>query len=97
MSSPSVFGGRTGSSRDARMRELIGNYIDVASPTQVPRRLCRAKAPLAPDKEISGPSQIAPPAVPIRAVQTAAAPPQLRSCRPPGPLPGSTEPIKPIR
>ncbi len=89
-----VFGGRTGNSRDARMRELVGKYIKVASLEKTATVLAAAKTPSAPDKEIGGPMQIAPAYADTR-VQAAAAPAAVAISQAAGPLPGSTDPIKP--
>ncbi len=89
-----VFGGRTGNSRDARMRELVGKYVKVASLEKTATVLAAAKTPAMSEKDIGGPMQIAPAYADTR-VQAAAAPAAVAISQVAGPLPGSTEPIKP--
>jgi D-alanyl-D-alanine carboxypeptidase len=86
-----VFGGRTGNSRDARMRELVGKYIKVASLGKTSTVLAARETPPQAEKiTASAPIQITPP-VQSAPIQTAAAAPVAAAA----PLPGSTEPIKP--
>ena len=90
-----VFGGRTGNSRDARMRELVGRYIKVASIEKSATVLAAAKTPAASEKIANGPMQIMPPDHVAPTVQTSAPVAAVATVQAAGPLPGSTEPIKP--
>ena len=90
-----VFGGRTGNWRDARMRELVGKYIKTASLEKTATVLAAAKTPTAPEKVAGEPMRIAPSVQTASAVQLAAIPAPVQAAPSPGPLPGSTEPIKP--
>ena len=90
-----VFGGRSGNSRDARMRELVGRYIKVASLEKTATVLAAAKIPTAPEKVAGEPMQIAPAAQTASAVQAAALPAPVQAIQSAAPLPGSTDPIKP--
>jgi len=90
-----VFGGRTGNSRDARMRELVGKYIRVASLEKTATVLAAAKTPAAPEKVAGEPMQIAPVAQTASAVQAAPIPAPVAAIQSAAPLPGSTDPIKP--
>ncbi len=91
-----VFGGRTGNSRDARMRELVGRYIQVASIEKTATVLAAAKTPTAPEKVAGEPMQIAPSMQTAAAVQAVALPPSAQAAiQSAAPLPGSTDPIKP--
>jgi D-alanyl-D-alanine carboxypeptidase len=89
-----VFGGRSGNSRDARMRELVGKYIKVASLEKTATVLAAAKTPTAPEKVAGEPMQIAPSVPTASTVHTAALPAPAQAAQS-GPLPGSTDPIKP--
>jgi D-alanyl-D-alanine carboxypeptidase len=85
-----VFGGRTGNWRDARMKELVGKYIKVASVEKKDTVLASAKAAPEPARLASGvPMPPTPPPQPA-SMQT-----KVAAAVQPGPLPGSTEPIKP--
>lgn len=93
-----VFGGRSGNARDARMRELVGRYIQIASIEKTATVLAAAKMPAAPEKVVGEPMQIAPAAQAAAAVQAASlpAPAQAQAAiQAAAPLPGSTDPIKP--
>jgi D-alanyl-D-alanine carboxypeptidase len=77
-----VFGGRTASWRDARMRELIGSYIRVASRERSAPRLDAVAAA----ETLSAPAL-------VRTASAVAMP--VPAAAPSSPAPGSTEPIKP--
>ncbi len=89
-----VFGGRTGNWRDARMRELVGKYIKTASLQKTATVLAAAKTPTAPEKVAGEPMRIAPVQT-ASAVQLTAVPGPAQAATSSGPLPGSTDPIKP--
>jgi D-alanyl-D-alanine carboxypeptidase len=82
-----VFGGRTASWRDGRMRELIGKYIRVASLERKDQKLAPKPAADPRDSDKVASAEPAP-------VHTASAVP-MPVAMPSGPAPGSTEPIKP--
>lgn len=85
-----VFGGRSGNSRDAKMRELIAKYIRVASKERTAPSLdAVAQIKSDPEKREPTPMQTAA-AVPIPVSAPVPAPEPAAS-----PLQGSTEPIKP--
>jgi D-alanyl-D-alanine carboxypeptidase len=82
-----VFGGRTGNWRDARMRELIGKYIRVASKERsAPKLDAVAQMKSEPEKRTPTPMQTA------AAVPIPVAAPAIET---PVPATGSTDPIKP--
>ena len=84
-----VFGGRTGNSRDAHMRDLITKYIRVASKERTaPKSDAVAQMKTEPAKQEPTPMHTASAPVPIPVV----APAQLQ---PETTMKGSTEPIKP--
>ncbi len=91
-----VFGGRSASARDARVKSLIANNINVAANKRTASpvvegwmtALARAEIPTPPAK---------PPIEPVKPVieqKVASAPPPLPPVAPP--VPGSTDPIRPI-
>jgi D-alanyl-D-alanine carboxypeptidase len=83
-----VFGGRTASWRDARMRDLIGKYIRVASKERTTPKLdAIAQMKSEPEKRTPTPMQTA------AAVPIPVAAPAIET---PVPTTGSTDPIKPI-
>jgi D-alanyl-D-alanine carboxypeptidase len=90
-----VMGGRSGNSRDARMRELVGKYIKVASLEKTATVLAAAKTPLPPEKVAGEPMRIAPSVQLASTEPTAAIPAPAQATQSSGPLPGSTDPIKP--
>jgi D-alanyl-D-alanine carboxypeptidase len=90
-----VFGGRTGNWRDARMKELVGKYIKVASVEKKDTVLASAKAATEPARLASAvPMPPTPPPQPA-SMQVAVQRPTAAAAVQAGPLPGSTEPIKP--
>jgi D-alanyl-D-alanine carboxypeptidase len=103
-----VLGGRSGAARDARMRELVGEYITVASTTRTgsviadaaeraPQRVAAA-APVRPDPAPApAPARAEPaPARPDPAPTAAIVPSRAAGTAAPLPKPGSQEPIKPV-
>jgi D-alanyl-D-alanine carboxypeptidase len=86
-----VFGGRTGNSRDAHMRDLITKYIRVASKERIaPKPDAVAQMKTEPAKQEPTPMHTASAPVPIPV--NAPAQPQVQ---PETTMKGSTEPIKP--
>jgi D-alanyl-D-alanine carboxypeptidase len=91
-----VFGGRSGNSRDAQMRELIGKYIRVASKERTAPSL-DAVAQIKNDQEKRTPTPMQTAAavpVPVAAPEPVAAVAPVQAAVQ-APAQGSTEPIKP--